>query len=131
MGELAGEFERQFGRRPEVAARAPGRVNLIGEHTDYNGGLVLPCAVDRETRVLAAGRTDGRFRVYSRERGEMASFEVLGDRPSRYAGTFVAASKEEAIRLAAEENDDGSGPRRKQWKALPARTEEQSAEDVE
>ena len=49
-------FERAFGRAPAAAAAAPGRVNLIGEHTDYNLGLVLPCAIDRDTWVLAASR---------------------------------------------------------------------------
>ena len=55
-GRARDEFQVRFGRRPEVAARAPGRVNLIGEHTDYNDGLVLPCAIDRATEVHAAAR---------------------------------------------------------------------------
>jgi len=54
-----------FGRAAELAVRAPGRVNLIGEHTDYNGGLVLPCAIDRGTLAVAARRSDGRLRVHS------------------------------------------------------------------
>jgi galactokinase len=45
-------YKDRFGEDPEVVASAPGRVNLIGEHTDYNGGFVLPCAVER--RVAAA-----------------------------------------------------------------------------
>ncbi len=45
--ELIAAFERQLGRRPEGIAEAPGRVNLIGEHVDYNDGLVLPFAIDR------------------------------------------------------------------------------------
>jgi galactokinase len=61
------EFARRFGRPAELGARAPGRVNLIGEHTDYNEGWVLPCAIDRDTVVLAARREDGRLRVFSRE----------------------------------------------------------------
>ena len=72
---LADEFARRFGRPPELGARAPGRVNLIGEHTDYNDGWVLPCAIDRDTVVLAAGRNDGRLRVYSRERGAACEFD--------------------------------------------------------
>ncbi|MCZ8077541.1 MAG: galactokinase, partial [Paucibacter sp.] len=44
---------------PTVLARAPGRVNLIGEHTDYNDGFVLPAAIDRNTWVAAGTRSDG------------------------------------------------------------------------
>jgi len=47
-------FERLYGRPPRWIARAPGRVNLIGEHTDYNGGFVLPMAIERYTRIAAA-----------------------------------------------------------------------------
>ena len=52
-------FVDRFGRAPEVVASAPGRVNLIGEHTDYNGGEVLPIAISRRTWV-AAGRAQER-----------------------------------------------------------------------
>ena len=51
-------YREQFGEEPELVASAPGRVNLIGEHTDYNGGFVLPCAIDR--RVAVAVGTGGR-----------------------------------------------------------------------
>ena len=51
-------YRRHFGSEPEMLFRAPGRVNLIGEHTDYNDGFVLPCAIDRET-VVAIGRAIG------------------------------------------------------------------------
>ena len=58
-------FRDKFGTPPKVIAEAPGRVNLIGEHTDYNGGFVLPVAIDR-TVAAAAGPGDGRtVRVYS------------------------------------------------------------------
>jgi galactokinase len=72
IDELAQRFCEHFGRPPRAAARAPGRVNWIGEHTDYNEGLVLPCAIDRVTRVAVAERDDGQFRVVSREQGEGA-----------------------------------------------------------
>jgi galactokinase len=51
-------YRARFDVAPEVVASAPGRVNLIGEHTDYNGGYVLPCAIDRRTAV-ALGRGAG------------------------------------------------------------------------
>lgn len=60
---LAQQFEAAFGAPPTLIARAPGRVNLIGEHTDYNDGFVLPCAISVETRIAAAPRADGRVRV--------------------------------------------------------------------
>jgi len=59
--------------------RAPGRVNLIGEHTDYNDGFVLPMAIDRETCVAAAPRPDRLVRVFSLNLDEHAEFDL--DRP--------------------------------------------------
>jgi galactokinase len=61
----AREFERRFGRPAELVAEAPGRVNLIGEHTDYNDGLVLPIAIEQRTRVAVAARNDAQVRVVS------------------------------------------------------------------
>ena len=59
-------FENAFHREPEVVSEAPGRVNLIGEHTDYNEGFVLPVAIDRTVRVAAAAAADrATVRVYS------------------------------------------------------------------
>ena len=58
------KFRKRFGTRP-IIWRAPGRVNLIGEHTDYNGGLVLPIALPWETRVAGALREDGILRVFA------------------------------------------------------------------
>ncbi|MEH0832379.1 galactokinase [Pectobacterium cacticida] len=58
-------FAQLFGYAPHAAIQAPGRVNLIGEHTDYNDGFVLPCAIDYQTVVSAAVRQDGIVRVVS------------------------------------------------------------------
>lgn len=57
-------FQRRYGSTPEVF-RAPGRVNLIGEHTDYNDGLVLPIAIHLATYAASAENADGVLRVYS------------------------------------------------------------------
>jgi galactokinase len=54
-------------------ARAPGRVNLIGEHTDYNDGFVLPVAVAREVRVLSGRRPDRRVEIYAANLDRQAS----------------------------------------------------------
>ena len=59
----SGAFSTTFGRSPAVLSSAPGRVNLIGEHTDYNDGLVLPFAIERRTWCALASRSDGILRV--------------------------------------------------------------------
>lgn len=61
----ATSFEALYGRAPAVDARAPGRVNLIGEHTDYNGGFVLPMAIPQETRIELAPRDGPEVRAFS------------------------------------------------------------------
>jgi galactokinase len=58
-------FADLFGRPPVAAADAPGRVNLIGEHTDYNGGFVLPLAIPQRTRAELAPREDGLVRAWT------------------------------------------------------------------
>ncbi len=60
---LRTEFARTYGSLPEVVVRAPGRVNLIGEHTDYNDGYVLPIAIDRCVLVAASARADRTVRL--------------------------------------------------------------------
>jgi len=62
---VAQEFKRRFGSPPYAMVRAPGRVNLIGEHTDYNDGFVLPLAIDRAIWIALRPRDDGRVRVHS------------------------------------------------------------------
>ena len=77
-------FRGAFGRDPDVAAAAPGRVNLIGEHTDYNGGYVLPTVLPQETRVLVARRDDRMVRACSAEiRGSrVISFQLGSESPT-------------------------------------------------
>lgn len=58
-------FEEAFGGSPTLVSRAPGRLNLIGEHTDYNAGLVLPVALAHATYAAVAPRTDGTVRLLS------------------------------------------------------------------
>ena len=100
---LAARFRAECGRAPTAAVRAPGRVNLIGEHTDYNDGFVLPCAIDRDTFALAAPRTDGVFTARSREDAREVRFD--GAQPQRpggwgdYAYGVVRALAERGHRL--------------------------------
>lgn len=66
---LTSLFRETYGALPELVARAPGRVNLIGEHTDYNDGFVLPCAISRQTMVAARRRNDGQVRIVAGDLG--------------------------------------------------------------
>lgn len=63
-------FRERFGRSPDVAVTSPGRVNLIGDHTDYNDGFMLPMAIDRRTVIAAAHRSDRIVTAHSRGFGE-------------------------------------------------------------
>lgn len=69
-------FRDKLGAEPDLAASAPGRVNIIGEHTDYNGGPVLPIAISRRT-VVAAGHAAG-WRVVSATDGAVVELDVDG-----------------------------------------------------
>jgi galactokinase len=72
------EFERVFGAGGRVhVIRAPGRVNLIGEHTDYNDGFVFPMAIEPDVRIVCRGRDDSRVRLASTLfPGEVAEFSL-------------------------------------------------------
>lgn len=65
LDEMQEVFREKFGAAQTHAYFSPGRVNLIGEHTDYNGGHVFPCAISLGTYALVAPRTDGTSRLYS------------------------------------------------------------------
>jgi len=69
-------FRAQFGGEPAVVVRAPGRVNLIGEHTDYNDGFVLPAAIDRSALVAADLRADRRVQVHALDLDEQTAFRL-------------------------------------------------------
>ncbi|HEX6499741.1 MAG TPA: galactokinase [Micromonosporaceae bacterium] len=74
MADQAAAFRRIFDAEPAGLWSAPGRVNLIGEHTDYNGGFVLPFALPRRTVVAAAPLPDTTWRVWSEQTGEEIRF---------------------------------------------------------
>ena len=79
------QFAEHYRRPAEHVVRSPGRVNLIGEHTDYNDGFVLPMAIDRAVWLAGAGREDGRVCIYSLDRQESAEF-ALADLRQENAG---------------------------------------------
>jgi len=69
-------FRRQWGAEPVLCARAPGRVNLIGEHIDYNDGFVLPMAIDRDIWIAFRPREDRTVRLWSLDFGQASAFAL-------------------------------------------------------
>ena len=74
VNTIRDQFEQHYGIHPYLMVRAPGRVNLIGEHTDYNDGFVFPAAIDRATYVAARPRDDDRVRVFAVDLGDEDEF---------------------------------------------------------
>ena len=69
-------FAAHFGERPTAVVRSPGRVNLIGDHTDYNDGFVLPLAIDREVGIALRPRTDRTVRAWTELRADTVEFSL-------------------------------------------------------
>jgi len=75
-GRAAGLFARCFGQLARWLVAAPGRVNLIGEHTDYNDGFVLPMAIERYILIAADANTSGQVTLHNETIGETATFSL-------------------------------------------------------
>ena len=82
--QIIAQFQNAFGRAPEFVTRAPGRIEFIGNHTDYNGGTVLGASIDRGVWVALARRTDGKRRFFSAFSGELT--ELNTGVPQKQAG---------------------------------------------
>jgi galactokinase len=97
-------FHSEFGAGPVSVFRAPGRVNLIGEHTDYNEGYVLPAALDRDILFLARRRDDARVRLVNVEPSAFGrrSFEIGTEIPVGPDGDWTNYAQGAAQRLCRE-----------------------------
>lgn len=69
-------FQAQFHLSPKIISQAPGRVNLLGEHVDYNDGMVLPAAIDRAVSLAAVPTSDGMVTLYAADLNESVSFRL-------------------------------------------------------
>jgi galactokinase len=87
LEQLVKEFEERFASTPRFF-RAPGRVNLIGEHTDYNDGFVMPFAIDRTAVVAGSARDDTRINAFARDLDEAATID-LSDPPIFRRGSWI------------------------------------------
>ena len=114
------EFQRIYGDGEVIVARAPGRVNLIGEHTDYNDGYVLPVAVDRDIIMIARGRSDEEVNLADAEQDQFGSrsFTIKDNIPRGETGdwgNYVQAAAQALrrkfnIKIGMDALVDGSPP---------------------
>ncbi len=93
---VCGLFRDQFSAEPAVVASAPGRVNLIGEHTDYNGGEVLPIAIEQRTWVAVGLAPNGRSRAISANATKPGEWEARAPLPSGEWWDYVSGIAGEA-----------------------------------
>lgn len=77
IANIKNEFERRFDSVP-IVVRSPGRVNLIGEHTDYNDGFVLPAAIDKSIILAMAANNQGRGRFYAYDKQAYVEMDISG-----------------------------------------------------
>jgi galactokinase len=93
LTELDSVFTQTFGSAPTRHFQAPGRVNLIGEHTDYNDGFVLPCAIDYQTLVAVTPRDDMTISVvavdYSNQQDEFSVDCEIEVHPTQLWSNYV------------------------------------------
>jgi galactokinase len=78
---ISKKYTEQFGAAPQIIVRSPGRVNIIGEHTDYNEGFVLPAAIDKAAYVAMSLRNDGEIHLYAADLNETFSADISSIRP--------------------------------------------------
>lgn len=114
--QLREKFIAYFGSHPSCF-RAPGRVNLIGEHTDYNGGFVFPMAIDRETAVAIAPRNDRKIRVYSVNLNAFAEFDL--DKEFKFKQSFWLNYVEGVARILEEKSFKLCGADLLIWSDVP------------
>ena len=79
LEQVVDTFRARFGGEPTYVVRAPGRVNLIGEHTDYNDGFVMPMAIDRAVWIALRPRPDKMIHLHGLDSGDIALFDLIDD----------------------------------------------------
>jgi len=92
---LQANYAAHFNAKAEIFVRAPGRVNLIGEHTDYNEGFALPMAIDRAAYMALTPRNDSQVRVYALDYQEEISFSLQNLQKESGWGEYIKGVADE------------------------------------
>ncbi|MBK9015414.1 MAG: galactokinase [Saprospiraceae bacterium] len=97
-------FHQIFGTKPDLVVRAPGRINLIGEHTDYNGGFVLPAAIDKAIWLAMGRRNDDELHFHSLDlhdsyRGEVGTFQKSEKNWANYLLGVISEAQKDGLKI--------------------------------
>ncbi|GEM_PF-7063521 len=122
-------YQQIFGSKPDLMVRAPGRINLIGEHTDYNCGFVLPAAIDKAIWLAMGRRNDGELHFHSLDlndsyRGDVGAFQKSEKSWANYLLGVISEAQKDGLVLggqtwclvATSQSGQGFRPRR-HWRA--------------
>ena len=82
LEEITAKYRELYGTEPDILVRAPGRVNLIGEHVDYNDGFVFPAAIDRDVIIAAGSRDDRMVKLFAMNFNQSSAFSLDGVQPA-------------------------------------------------
>jgi galactokinase len=90
-------FRKQFSSEAEAVVRSPARVNIIGEHTDYNDGFVFPASINRSVRIAAATRKDRNCRIYSQRYDTTVEFGLNEFKKTKDWSDYVKGTLKELV----------------------------------
>ena len=98
MIDIESVFEKQFARKASLIVRSPGRVNIIGEHVDYNEGFVLPAAIDKAIYVAISKRSDEQVHLYAADFNEKYEVALADIKPTKTWATYILGVADQLIK---------------------------------
>ena len=103
---ITNKFEQVFKAKPQLIVRSPGRINLIGEHTDYNGGFVLPAAIDKAVYFAISPREDDecRFIAYDLDEDFTVNLNALNKTNTHNWANYLMGVLDEINKFTTESN---------------------------
>lgn len=96
--EMEALFRQVFQQEADIIVRSPGRINIMGEHTDYNEGFVLPAAIDKAVMVALRKRSDDGIRLYANEFSEHFSVSLAAIRPLKKWTDYILGVVDELVK---------------------------------
>ena len=108
MLDIRSQFLNHFNYAPLLAVQSPGRINLIGEHTDYNNGFVLPAAIDKYIKVAIGKRTDGNLQMAAIDLGEtiLLPIENIKPHPTQWVNYIIGVVFQVIQKLNQKKNNN-------------------------